>query len=729
MAEAIVPSLGTDFASYTVTGVSEDALNSNKLHFQQHTDRMEFKALDIQQEPTSQGFTAGHYDLVLVANKLQTSNDQEQVLTNVRQLLKPGGYLVNASPVTDDMLRIGLIMSDRPEWWAGADFGRLTLESWDSLLRQCQFAGIGTSTPVNNALYDIPVWVSQAVDKRIQLLRNPLADSEELPEEMPPLVVIGGKSLATLQLTEQITSSLSTRFPDVARFSSIEALNNTSIPSKATVLSLAELDGPMMKSWTIDKLEALKSLWNQAEKVLLVTKGARSDEPYSAMVTGLARVIRAEKLEVNVQLLDIDSVDQTTAGSVCETLLRHHLLLTWSPENSTEKLLWASENELVIEGQQKLVPRLYLSEQENLRANSSRRAIVHEVDPATSALRMNDRGDSFQLEEVSSLQVAPALPTIRVRQSVLQFLRLESAGSFMLCIGTKQDESQATVLAFTQTAESLAPVEPEWAIEIPSSTEFGCLALMTVATRIITQQILAMVPEKGTLVVHQPDDALHAALVNSLEDTNVDVWFTTCQPGRGSDWTYLHPALPARLVKERFHEISVFINFEALDGPGGRIAEAISSCVPPYEVQANASTFFTNRLYARSKADRAILGGLLRSSWEFALSASLALEPTKIVPLGEVSSHNPVAEPLQLVEWNVPTVPIHLRQIDNDQIFRRDRTYLMIGLAGELGQSLCHWMARKGAGFIVLASRSPKIDCAFTRRIEDMGATVWPLSL
>ncbi|KAI9934804.1 hypothetical protein ASPWEDRAFT_175532 [Aspergillus wentii DTO 134E9] len=727
---AVVPSLGTAFSSYTFTDVSDDLFNEAEFRFQQYEDRMVFKTLDIQQEPTGQGFVAGKYDLVLVANKLQTADNQEQVLSNVRQLLKPGGYLISANPATDNLLRLGLIMSDCPEWWTGADSGRLTLDNWGSLLRECKFSGIDTSTPVNDALHDIPVWAAQAVDERVELLRNPLAASEEFPEEMPPLVVIGGKSLASFQLVDEVAAILSTKFPDVTRLPSVEALNTTPIPPEATVLSLTELDGPIMKSWTADKLECMKALWNQAGKVLWVTKGARSDEPYSNMMSGISRVVKAEKLELNVQVLDIEAVDKNTAYTVCETLLRHHFLLAWSPDNSTEKLLWTYEDEMAVRGQQKVISRIYSSELENLRANSARRSIVHEVNPSTAAIRLAVSGESFELEEISSLSVAPELPTIRVRQSVLQFLKLDSAGSFMLCIGTKQDGSEATVLAVTQTAESLAPIQPEWAIEIPSSIEFGRLALMTMAARIVTQQILAVVPPKGSLVVHEPDHVLRTALADAAEKSRVDVCFTTCQSGRGEDWTYLHRALPARLVKEKIpSEPSVFINLEASNGPGARIAEAIASCVPPYGVKADAATFFTNKLYARAGVEPDVLGNLLQDAWKCASSASLALQPTNSIPLGEVSSHNPVGEAVQLVDWDISVVPVHLRQIDNDQIFRRDRTYLMIGLAGEVGQSLCHWMARKGAGFIVLASRNPKIDPAFIRAVDDVGATVRPLSL
>lgn len=726
----IVSSLGTSFSSYTFTDVSDNLFSEAEFRFYQYADRMIFKTFDMYQAPTAQGFTAGKYDLVLVGNGLQTARNQEQVLSNIRQLLKPGGYLISASPLADDSLRLGLIMSDCPEWWSGADSGRLTLDSWNNLLGQCQFSGIDTCTPVEDVLHDIPVWAAQAEDERVRLLRNPLGASVELPEEMPPLVIIGGRSLATVQLVEQIATLLSTKFPVVTRLHSLEALITSSIPSKATVLSLADLDGPVMKLWTANKLEALKLLWNQAARVLWVTKGARFSDPYSTMISGIVRVVRMEKIDLNVQLLDVDSINPGTACLVCETLLKHQLLLTWSADNSTEKLLWSYENEVAVEGQQTLIPRLYSNEVENLRFNSVRRPIMHEVNPFVSTLRLASTGESYQLEEVSSLRVAATLPTIRVCQSILQFLKLGSNGSFMLCIGTRQDDSQAMVLALTQSSESPTPVEPGWEIELPFSPEVGRLALITVATHIVTQQMLAMVPKNGTLVVHEPDDLLHAALLDAAEKDRLDVWFTTCQSGRNSNWTYLHPALPARLVREKMpSEVSAFVNLEAPNGLGARVADAIAGCVPPHGVHASATTFFANQLYTRSGIGPAVLSELLQNAWQSASTSSLALELIDPIPLGEVSFHNPVREAIQLVDWNVPAVPVHLRQLDADPIFRRDRTYLMIGLTGEVGQSLCHWMARKGAGCIVLASRNPKITPAFLRKAEDLGATVRALSL
>jgi len=55
----------------------------------------------------------------------------------------------------------------------------------------------------------------------------------------------------------------------------------------------------------------------------------------------------------------------------------------------------------------------------------------------------------------------------------------------------------------------------------------------------------------------------------------------------------------------------------------------------------------------------------------------------------------------------VPVTPVH-----HHGLFRRDRTYLLVGLTGTIGQSLCAFMAANGAGCVCLVSRNVALDPA-----------------
>jgi SAM-dependent methyltransferase len=62
--------------------------------FAKRAGRMVFKTFNMEKEPSGQGFVEGLYDVVVAVNVLHVSSDVEASLSNVRRLLKPGGFLV-----------------------------------------------------------------------------------------------------------------------------------------------------------------------------------------------------------------------------------------------------------------------------------------------------------------------------------------------------------------------------------------------------------------------------------------------------------------------------------------------------------------------------------------------------------------------------------------------------------------------------------------------------------
>lgn len=128
----------------------------------------------------------------------------------------------------------------------------------------------------------------------------------------------------------------------------------------------------------------------------------------------------------------------------------------------------------------------------------------------------------------------------------------------------------------------------------------------------------------------------------------------------------IHPALPTHLAKERIPpETSVFVNFEAENGPGTRVTQTISNCLPPYCVLANAATFFTNELYTRSGSDSDPfwLRDALQEAWRHVSTTSLPLDLEEPIRLGDVPGRIPTEESLALVDWTVPTAPVRLKPV------------------------------------------------------------------
>ncbi|KAJ5149740.1 hypothetical protein N7448_001318 [Penicillium atrosanguineum] len=711
--QAILPRLGSAFSTYTYTDISSGFFEEAEEKFKEYANRMIFKTFDMQRAPAEQGFEEGTYDMVLASNVLHVADPLETMMTNVRRLLKPGGYLVNLETVTNEILRNGVIMGGLPGWWIAANSGRphgpmLSLDHWDSLLKKCQFGGIETSTPIYDQLHAVAVWAAQAVDDRLETLRSPTTALTDChTANFPPLVIIGGDSIASFELVEEVSASLSSKFPSVICVPSVDSLERTSIPNGATVLSLSELDVPLMKDPTEGKMDGLKFMWKYAKNILWVSLGARTAQPYSYMMFGIGRVVKFEQPHMNLQFLDIDVLGADSVSLISKTLLRHQLIDEYSRGGNVDDILWSSEPEIFIESGQMLIPRLYLNSKQNLRANSSRRAIFENVDPALTNVKVVDNGSSFQLEEIQSI------------------------GSFMLCIGTKEDDSGSTVIALAQASESPILVEPHLLIDIPPSFKFGQMALLSVAAKLVARAVVSMAPEATTVLVHEADNLMKAAISQETVIAKVHSKFTTCcRQNCGDGQNLLHCALPARLLKRQIpRDTSVFVNFSSPNGADAELTKSMESCLPSHCVKTGTDSFFTSELYSVPGSDSSQLGKLLQNVWKSIKTNSLPVGSPKSIALNEIQNYCPAREPLRAIDWNVRSVQLRLRPVDNEKIFRSDKTYLLIGLAGEVGQSLCQWMARCGAGCVVLTSRNPTVDENFVRSVGQSGASVRVISL
>jgi len=177
---AVLREIGDTYTSYTFTDISSGFFMAAEERFAKGAGRMVFKAFNMEKEPSGQGFVEGLYDVVVAVNVLHVSGDMEASLSNVRRLLKPGGFLVVGELTSTDLLFSGMTVGTLPGWWIGAETGRpwgplLNLRQWDSTLKKAGFAGIDTVTPDISASLPMNVFVAQAVNDQVTLPRNPLA--------------------------------------------------------------------------------------------------------------------------------------------------------------------------------------------------------------------------------------------------------------------------------------------------------------------------------------------------------------------------------------------------------------------------------------------------------------------------------------------------------------------------------------------------------------------------
>ena len=154
--ESILSKLPEGRFDYAFTDISAGFFAQAEARFAATGASIEYRSLDIESEPTAQGFDAHGYDLVIAANVLHATRDLGETLAHCRDLLAPSGQLVALEGMRRRAwqdLTFGLLDG----WWRFADEYRpnhalATPTVWRQALTDAGFSDIAfPGTPNLNA--------------------------------------------------------------------------------------------------------------------------------------------------------------------------------------------------------------------------------------------------------------------------------------------------------------------------------------------------------------------------------------------------------------------------------------------------------------------------------------------------------------------------------------------------------------------------------------------------
>ncbi len=89
----VLPELPAE-CDYTFTDISAGFFAEAESRFADAPIPMEYRPLDVEKPPSSQGFERHAYDLIIAANVLHATRDLDETLTNCLELLAPSGQLI-----------------------------------------------------------------------------------------------------------------------------------------------------------------------------------------------------------------------------------------------------------------------------------------------------------------------------------------------------------------------------------------------------------------------------------------------------------------------------------------------------------------------------------------------------------------------------------------------------------------------------------------------------------
>jgi amino acid adenylation domain-containing protein len=718
---SVLDTLDSAYYSYVCTDISASFFSGlgDKLPVK-HKPKVEFKVLNAESPPSEQGFTGGTYDVVIAANVLHATRKLSETVKNARRLLRPGGYLI-AVEVTGKMLRETGLMGALEGWWLGAAEGRangpgIGAREWDNLLQENGFSGIECIA------YDHPdvsrhscsVFAAQAADDRFDVLRDPLAFTDLIPES--PILIVGGKTLQICKLVQQANKMLRRWSSQITICGSVEELEPNLILPETFILYLSDLDKPFFSEpLTTQRLENLQEMLGAAKNILWVTRGRLLDDPHANMMVGVGRALSVELPHVNIHYLDFDQLEPLKVEPiVCQAL---RMAFTLSSESNTQDLLWAQEPEIVMRKGQIMIPRILQDHAANETLNATRRQVKRAIGPDERIEIYHDATAAGTiLTKGGDLEVIINHVEIEVDMSLA--LHVDDEAPCFVLFGHLQG-SAASVYALSEIDASTVAVHENAVFQPPTSNITDTKTLLGVASSLIASCALSSVTGRGTTLVFGASQNIEEGILNVATRKRLKVLFinvTTTQKIERPGWLNLHPHAAHRCVKSSIpQDASTLLSFSN-DGLGIILESLPKNCT--------FQTFDPVTIYQRP-----IMNALEEAYYLHDASAASFKDSLDghIIRIQEVIQTLPVsrARLSAVLDWRREgLVDAVVPPLEARNFFSSTKTYFLVGMAGELGQSLCRFMVRGGARYIVLGSRNPTKDPHWLQPLRANGADI-----
>ncbi|KAI8962427.1 hypothetical protein F5Y11DRAFT_365984 [Daldinia sp. FL1419] len=741
--QAVLDMLDGEYTSYTFTDISSGFFEDAAARFRKERSKVIFKTLDIEKSPADQGYIPHSYDVVIASNVLHATTSLQNTLSNVRALLKPGGYLFLLEITDNTTIRISFIMGGLPGWWLGVNDGRpyspcVSPIMWNKALRRAGFGGVDAITPAHDPHPNpFSIIATQAIDEKFESIRRPLSKALT-GGGLGYLYVLGGRTLDTVNLAEEIVDLLGNRFNEVI---TIESLEEIDIESNATVISLLDLDGPVFKSLSPQELKSLQALVERSRNLLWVTYAQDVENPYSNGTVGFFRSVTAEIPTLRAQVLDFEKGEKPHMHGqiIAEALLRLSVAEEWEQDPELrDHLLWTTEPELRFKNGELYIQRVVADSYKNDRLNIIRRTINRQVKSGTPVQLLRNDG-SWILRQHYAPKSLPSDTTkdilaIKVKYSTLWALRLTEYGPSLFLVIGQVIESSQWVVSLTTQQHSVVHASRALTTPLLKQPEDLRSLAVTALAEVLAGRIADLESQKGGLIlVHEPDGLLEFALRHSASQRDFRVKFITEDPTKNDpDWIILHAQQPKRTAKLLIpHDVSTYIHLGT--SRNQRLKHLIINCLPrncnvvediitPYS-EGPAST---GDLQGEVKT--AVSGFVSQAQANLVMQDELLISEfvkNHLVSLKELQQDPKRNDPLTILDWEYrDEIPVEISQPQPNLLFKKDKSYMLVGMTGEMGLSLARWMARHGAGTIILSSRNPKIKQAWVDEVETIGARV-----
>ncbi|KAA8649567.1 hypothetical protein EYZ11_005806 [Aspergillus tanneri] len=735
--QMVLDHLGRDYHSYTYTDLSEDSFDKARERFVTHNDRFFYRELDIERDPIEQGFSEHEYDLVIASNVLCGTHSLKQTLAHVRRLLKPGGRVAVSEATDPENVAASFILGGSEEWWLGESGGRLwgpqvSRKSWNEALHASGFGGFEAISPTEeeSKLLGLSVFISRAVDERVQRLIEPF--SVPANGQFRDLVLLGGATTATAKLLSAVRDLVGPFFRRITAAKRLEDCVPPPDASLAVVLAASDIDSPCLKGLTADRLHGLQNMISVTGRLLWLATGRLDENLYLRMSKGLLRSLAFENPHAGLQHLTISDPGEVSPDLVASVLMRL-VHAEVGGDHRLSRCMESTEWELMLEDGILKIPRMHSNTDMNQRWLASRGiSKSRSVDPEQSCVEVCTGDNTLTFSpsfaerqpDMNGLRYCKEMVRIRVQYATLPAVRIDS-GFLHLVLGVNE-ATGTRVLALSASHASVVSTYASWCLGVPSWTadREDSVFLDDVCAALVAQHLVRHAPAGSTLLLHGASQSLREAVSAVASRSSVQVCTITTDGKDGKD-----PATLAIPPRSPSHTISRLlpanVSLLATFAPDtDRTISKIQPCLPPGSTSCGLKDFYGTTSFPPAAAHHSVADSLTKACL-FPQDHKSPRSVTEKISPQDVPGLSLGRQKLKIVDW-MHSGPVEADPLPASSLvgLSADKTYLLVGMTGDVGQSVCQWMIARGARSVVLTSRSPKVDPRWLGEMSGLGARV-----
>lgn len=712
LSEHVLAGLGDSFLSYRLGGEPEKNIENRIPLSDSLRKKVMVDEVDLD-KPTEH---ATPYDLVLLSTSLIEPGKAGTVLKTIKDMMRPGGFLIlinmSSTPLKDRIRRFAGIEA------RGAAIALST--DWRALLDQ---AGLGTW--MTNSHQSYPLGFSMIVrqadcpEKRPVLRPSThicageptmIRYSMDLPDSNSKLtdhvLLIGGSAVqvALCQHLEDVCSKVTT-------ISTLDNLDIPAVSSFSAVVILCDLDKPVLANLTKKQMDALRALFRPEMTMLWITQNARFHNPDQAASFGFARTMAAETPGLMLQVVDIDVPDSTAVDMITATfaqLMRQKFV----SDTNGQKSLWIREPEIHLENGHRLVPRVLPWKEGKDRVNAPRRVVSNVVNTLDNIVRVVSVVSEDSPTRYEAVIEEPCTGLQRVNYSTVEPLDvIRMPNPVHICVG-QDSGTQGTQVTLAKSNASFVIPHSICSANIDSgSGQLDQSVFIALLVRYLSALGVAKAAGNKSVLLIEPDPMFNHCLGHVLTKSGIESRVCTTDENRCSitpGMTYLHPGCPVREVKALFPpEGAVVIDMLP---ETSKVSEILVRSLPG-NCLYNPRTTLIDADLPLSRGDLRALERFWKEAVEFARLTTLRKQfracPNMMSVPDLLQSAGPV-RPFQILDWKAErNVPQIVKPLVGTGMLSPHKTYVLVGLTRDFGQSLCTLFVQQGARNIVLSSRNP----------------------